>query len=92
MIEDSKYFKVVDAAYPGISKKIKVFWGYPEFVELMFDLQNDFSLRPRVGFPADVLMALHELGVDHDAIYPHLVRVETNVWGVSANSLSKQRA
>jgi hypothetical protein len=92
MIEDSKYFKVVDAAYPAIAKKIKVFWGYPEFVDLMFDLQNDFSLRPRIGFPADVLMALHELGVDHDSIYPHLMRVETNVWGVSANSLSKQRA
>ena len=92
MIEDSQYFKVVDVAYPGIAKKIKVFWGYPEFVDLMFDLQNDFSLRPRVGFPPAVLMALHELGVDHDAIYPHLMRVETNVWGVSANSLSKQRA
>jgi hypothetical protein len=92
MVEDSKYYKVIDEGFPGITKKIKVFWGYPEFVDLMFNLTQDSSDKPRMGFPSAVLFALHELAADHDAIYPHLVRKETNVWGVSAHSLNKQRA
>jgi hypothetical protein len=92
MIEDSTYYKVIDEGFPGITKKIKVFWGYPEFVDLMFNLTQDSSDKPRMGFPSAVLFALHELAADHDAIYPHLVRKETNVWGVSAHALNKQRA
>ena len=82
MIEDSQYFKVVASAYPNIGKKIQLFWGYPEFVTLMHDLQQDSSDRPRVGFPAEVLFALHELANDHDDIYPKLARKDTSVWNI----------
>ncbi len=82
MIEDSQYFKVVASSYPNIGKKIQLFWGYPEFVTLMHDLQQDSSDRPRVGFPADVLFALHELATDHDDIDPKLARKDTSVWNI----------
>jgi hypothetical protein len=82
MIEDSKYFKVVNDKFPNIGKKIKVFWGYPEFVSLMHELQHDTGEKIRVGFPSDVLMALHELESDHNMIYPHLARKDKNIWTV----------
>ena len=82
MIEDSQYFKVVASAYPNIGKKIQLFWGYPEFVTLVYDLQHDCSDRPRAGFPSEVLFALHELATDHDDIYPKLARKDANVWNL----------
>jgi hypothetical protein len=83
MIEDSKYFKTVDTAFPNLGKKIKLFWGNPEFVTLANDLQHDSSDRPRAGFPSDVLFALHELEADHNAFYPHLARTDSNFWTMS---------
>ena len=82
MVEDSIYFKTVDAAFPNLGKKIKLFWGNPEFVTLMHELQHDTSERPRAGFPADVLMAIHELSIDHDTIYPQLARRDANLWNL----------
>jgi hypothetical protein len=80
MVEDSIFFKTIDAAFPSIGKKIKLFWGHPEFVALMHELQHDVGDRPRAGFPAEVLMAIHELSNDHDAIYPQLARKDANLW------------
>jgi hypothetical protein len=36
----------------------------------------------RVGFPPDVLLALHELETDHNMIYPHLARKDKNIWTI----------
>ena len=82
MIEDSDYFKTVDAKYPNLGKKIKVFWGYPEFTKLMRELQTDSSEKPRAGFPGDVLMALHELQTDHDTFYPQFAFKDKSIWNV----------
>jgi hypothetical protein len=79
-IEDDTNFQTVNATFPGIGKKIKVFWGYPEMVQLMHDLQQDTSERPRAGFPADVLMSLHALEAAHDSAFPQLKRKVTNFW------------
>jgi hypothetical protein len=40
MIEDSVYFKTVNEKFPNVGRKIKVFWGYPELVDLMHELQK----------------------------------------------------
>ena len=82
MIEDNPYFKVVDAEFPRIGQKIKLFWGHPEFVRLMQDLQHDLGDRPRAGFPPEILFALHELETDHDLIYPHLAGKNSGIWGI----------
>ena len=78
-------FRTVQERFPAIAKKLRVFWGYPEFVALMHDLQQDTSDRPRIGFPADVLMALLALELAHDAQYPELVLQDRSVWGVRAD-------
>ena len=82
MIEDSAYFKTVNAKFPNIGRKIKVFWGHPEFVALMYELQHDTGDKIRVGFPADVLLALHELETDHNMIWPNLARKDKNIWTI----------
>jgi hypothetical protein len=82
MIEDSDYFKTVNEKFPNIGRKISVFWGHPEFVSLMHELQQDTGDRMRIGFPAEVLMALHELESDHNMIYPHLARKDKNIWTI----------
>jgi hypothetical protein len=82
MIEDSTYFKTVNEKFPNIGKKVSVFWGHPEFVSLMHELQQDTGDRMRVGFPPEVLLALHELETDHNMIYPHLARKDKNIWTI----------
>lgn len=80
MIQDSCYFKTVDKYFPHLGKKIAFFWGHPEFVTLMHELQHDFSGKMRAGFPSEVLLALSELETDHNMIYPHLARLDKTFW------------
>lgn len=82
MVEDSTYFKTVNTSFPKIGDKIRLFWGHPEFVTLMHELLTDSGDRVRVGFPAPVLFALHELAADHDHIYPHLARPDASIWNI----------
>lgn len=82
MVEDNEYFKTVEAQFPRIGQKIKLFWGHPEFVTLMHDLQHVSGDRPRSGFPGEVLFALHQLETDHDLAYPHLARKDTSIWSI----------
>jgi len=81
MIEDSRYFKIVDAEFPRISQKLRLFWGFPEFVTLIHDLQHDSGDRPRAGFPSQILFALRELETDHDLSFPLLARKDLSIWG-----------
>lgn len=82
MIEDSIYFETVDKQFPNIGKKMKLFWGYPEFVTLMEELQSNDGDRPKAGFPAEVLLALHELASYHDNVYPELARKDRSIWNL----------
>jgi len=82
MIEDSRDFKTIDAKFPNIGQKLKVFWGYKEFVTLMRELETDSGDRPRAGFPGDVLMALHELHQVHDLAYPQLAFKDKSIWNI----------
>jgi hypothetical protein len=80
MIEDNKNYQAVNAAFPHIGKKIKLFWGYPEFVTMMLALQQDSRGGTRKGFPGDVLFALMGLEEDHDLEFPHLKRQIISNW------------
>jgi hypothetical protein len=82
MVEDSRYYQTIDFEYPNVAKKIRVFWGYPEFTKLMQELQTDSSDRPRAGFPGDVLFALHELQTIHDMAYPQHAFKDKSIWNV----------
>ncbi|MEO8855542.1 MAG: hypothetical protein ABI343_01005 [Burkholderiaceae bacterium] len=80
MDEQNANFKLVNAAFPRLGQKLKLYWGCPEFVSLMKELQHDSSDRPRAGFPSEVLFALAKLEAEHDSAYPHLASKIPTVW------------
>jgi hypothetical protein len=73
------YGRTVNDRFPAIGKKVKVFWGSPEFVALIHELQQDTGDRLRAGFPADVMLTLHELESDQNLIWPDLARRDRNI-------------
>jgi hypothetical protein len=80
MIQNNPNFQLVNEKFPVIGNKIGVFWGHPEFVTLMIQLTENDGLKPRVGFPGDVMMALHELDGLHDIEFPHLSKKGSGIW------------
>lgn len=80
MNEKSTNFQLVNSAFPRLAEKLKLYWGYPEFVTLMKELQHECSDRPRAGFPTEVLFALADLETEHDSTYPHLASNVPSVW------------
>jgi len=79
-IEDLPEFKLVNDLFPRIGNKLSLFWGCPEFVSEMLDLQQDSSDRPRAGFPMQILFALQALEEAHDKEFPHLKRNIPSMW------------
>lgn len=81
MIEDHTDFKFVNESFPHIGKKIRLFWGHPEFVALMDDLQQNKRGEPRQGFPIDIARALNKLDSEHSLAFPALSR-KSDIWGL----------
>lgn len=79
-LQDSPEFSLINLTFPAIGKKMDLFWGHPEFVELTYELQDNSGNKPRQGFPVDVLLAIHSLEVEHDRLFPHLKRKSSSVW------------
>jgi hypothetical protein len=82
VIENSPCYQTIEFGFPNIARKIKVFWGNPEFTKLLQDLQTDSSDKPRAGFPADVLLALSELQSIHDSMFPQHAPKDRSIWNV----------
>jgi len=80
VIEDNKNFVVINEAFPHIGRKLKLFWGCPEFNTFMNDLQTDTRGGTRAGFPGPVLNALFMLGLEHEESFPQLVRKQADQW------------
>ena len=74
MSDFQKNFKVVADAYPVIAEKIKLFWGYQEFTNLVNDLLHNTRDKSRGGFPMHVTAALFELQERHDKRFPELAQ------------------
>lgn len=80
MIEQNKDFILINESFPHIGKKLQLFWGYPEFVALMDDLQQNKRGEPRQGFPMDIARALNNLDSEHSLVFPKLAR-KNDLWG-----------
>lgn len=80
VIADNYHFKVVEASFPSIGEKIKLFFGQPDFVKLLNELKINNRGEARAGFPADVFFALHELEVAHESVFSDLERKSPNSW------------
>ena len=80
MIERTTDFKLINAAFPSIGEKLKLFWGHPEFNQLIDELLVYKRGAPREGFPGDILFALSTLDSLHTAANPKLARKSSTVW------------
>ena len=80
MIESNPNFKVINTAFPHLGKKLKLFWGCPEFNALMDELQTDTRGGKRAGFPGPVLNALFMLAMEHELAFPQLVKKQSDQW------------
>ena len=80
MLEKNPDYILVNKAFPHIGKKIRLFWGNPEFASLIDDLQRDTRSARREGFPGEVLIALSILDSLHQLEFPALARRQSDVW------------
>lgn len=84
MIDGNKNFILINQAFPHLGRKLKLFWGCPEFNRMMDELQTDTRGGSRAGFPGPVLNALFMLAMDHDTAFPHLVVHDTDKWSATS--------
>ena len=72
MIEDEEDFRLVAEAFPKIGEKLTLLWGSSGLGTFLDELEQEKAGKQRVGFPADVLTALINLGSAHEKAFPHL--------------------
>ena len=82
MVEDNYHFKIIEAAYPHIGKKLSLFWGQPEFNACITELIYDTRGGKRAGFPENVLNAMFSLGLNHEQEHPQLIAQQKQVWNL----------
>ncbi len=80
MIEHNQDFILINESFPRIGKKIQLFWGHPEFVALMDELQQNKRGEPRQGFPMAIAFAINNLDSEHSLAFPGLNR-KSDIWG-----------
>jgi hypothetical protein len=80
MFQENSNYQVVKDEFPIVGNKIAVFWGQPEFAKLIDELTQNDGLKPRVGFPGEIMMALHALDALHDIEFPHLSKKSSGIW------------
>ena len=81
MIEENENFLLINESFPHIGKKLQLFWGHPEFVTLMDDLQQNKRGKQRQGFPMDIARALNNIDSEHSLAFPKLIR-KSDIWGL----------
>lgn len=82
-LHSSPDYKAVVNAFPRIARKIDIFWGYPELVAYLRELQHGSDDRTMEGFPAEVLFAIHQLAALHDHLFPTLAPSYGDIWGMN---------
>lgn len=80
---ESQDFKTINSKFPRIGAKLTVYWGEPEFADLIDELQQNNRGDARAGFPAAVLLAIDSLAAVHDSTFPKLARKEKDLWNLS---------
>jgi hypothetical protein len=73
LLDSDPNFIIINAAFPHIGKKLKVYWGCQEFVSYMRNLLHDTRGNTRKGFPMEVLLALQNISDGHGLSYPHIL-------------------
>ena len=71
---------IVHSAFPRVGKGIELMWGDKEFPKYMGKLIAD-GRNDRKGFPFEVLMALINLQILHDEVYPQFIEPDETGFG-----------
>lgn len=92
MSEIKQSFKTVMEAYPDLAAKIKLFWGHPEFTDLVQGLLTDTRTHTRQGFPLGVMAALMTLQEWHDHHYATHADAKGGPWALNSRQISSANA
>ena len=67
--------------FPNLQNKIEILWGTQQCRDYIDDLCIDdrCEIRPRQGFPFDVLLAIESLLELHDKLYPQFSK-QNCIW------------
>ena len=74
----------VYASFPRVAKGVELMWGDKEFPKYMGKLIADGRFD-RQGFPFEVLVALMNLQMLHDEVYPHFAVKEDDETGFGSS-------
>lgn len=73
-------FLVVKDAYPAVAEKLQTLWGTESFRAYAEDLIHERIRVGRIGFPANVLLAISELISIHDIQFPAFAPAPDSFW------------
>lgn len=77
LTEDFNYL-LISSNHLHISKKLELFWGEPEFTDLIYSMLNDTRSDTRAGFSTTIVYALLSLVSLHECTFPHLKKKSTS--------------
>ena len=80
MLEENEQFKIVQARYAHIARRIQELWGRPALSSYINHLLQDTRGGTRQGFPGDVAMAMFKLMNQHDDEYPQYAIKAGDIW------------
>ena len=77
LTEDFNY-QVVNSTHLHIAKKLELFWGEPEFSDIIYAMLNDTRSDNRAGFGTTIVYALLSLVSLHEHEFPELKKKSTS--------------
>lgn len=72
MLENNPHHSAINAAFPHVGGKLRLYWGHQDFVRYMAELLHDTRSGQRRGFPFAAVVALTSLADQHRELFPHL--------------------
>lgn len=83
VLAENENFRIVDARFPHIGKKLAGLWSSHDFSVFINELFRDTRGGTRQGFPKDVSVALFRLMQDHDRLYPEAAYEVQDIWSLN---------
>ena len=78
----NKNLLIIHESFPRIGNALEVFWSEPEFSPYINKLVS-VDRPDRQGFPFEIVVALTELQILHDELFPHLRVEDPENWSSS---------
>lgn len=76
LTQDFNYL-LVNSNHQHITKKLELFWGEPEFSDIIYSMLNDTRSDTRAGFSTPFVYSLLSLVTLHEFHFPELKKKST---------------